>query len=194
MSDDFMKSALDRAMERADKIEISEEQLKEMKYRDQGEQLAAAFLKNTAFPLGEELGKLDGEAKKYISKAVESILLQNLSLPRKEADALRNEEVFKGLAAIKSNPEGLRQAKDQFINLSNYYTQATMQNYEQLKSQIEQTAGPAIRQKMGLAPGAKLNVETLPEFQENWRQFSAKLDAQYSEALNQLKQQIMALN
>ena len=194
MSDDFMKSALDRAMERADKIEISEDKIKEMKYRDQGEKLAAAFLKDTAFPLGDELGKLDSEAKKYISKAVESILLQNLSLPRKDADALRNEGVFKGLAAIKSNPEGLSQAQDQLVNLSSYYAQATTQNYDQLKSQIEQMAGPAIRQKMGLAPGAKLNVETLPEFQENWRQFSAKLDAQYGEALNQLKQQIMALS
>ena len=194
MSDDFMKSALDRAMERADRIEIPEERLKEMKYRDQGEKLAASFLKDTAFPLGDQLGKLDAEAKRYVSKAVESILLQNLILPRREADAIRNETVFQGLSALKNNAGGLKQAQDQLANLSSYYAQATKQNYDQLKSQIEQMAGPALRQKMGLAPGAKLNVETLPEFQENWRQVSGKLDTQYGEALNQLKQQITSLS
>jgi hypothetical protein len=194
MSEGFMKSALERAMERAEKIEVPEEKLKEMKYHSEGERIAAEFFKDPKYALGDELAKFDIEAKKYVAKAAESVLLQNLALPKKEKDSARNEEVFRGLAAIKRNKDGLRQAKDQLANLSNYYAQAVKQNYEQLKTNFERAMAQAIQQKTGTRPGAKLNVERTPEFQENWRQLSGKLDAEYDKALAQLKQQISAMS
>ena len=194
MSEGFMKSALERALERADQIEVPEEKLKEMEHRSQGEQIAAAFLRDPKYALAEELDRFDREARKYVSKAVESILLQNLVLPRKESDVARNEEVFRGLSAIKKNKNGLRQAKDQLANLSNYYVQAVRQNYEQLKSDVEREMKQAIQQKTGMNAGVKFNVEQSPEFQETWRQLSRKLDAEYEKALTQLKQQIAAMD
>ena len=193
MSEDFMKSALERAMERADKIEVSQEQLNEMKYRSKGEEIAATFLKDSGYPLADELNKLDAEAKRYISKAIETILLQNLSLPKKENDVAKNEEVFRGLSALKENKDGLRQAQDQLANLSNYYAQAVKQQYEQLKAHVEQAMGQALQQKTGMPLGTKINVEQTPEFQDNWRQVLGKLDVEYGKALTELKQQIMAM-
>ena len=193
MGKDFMRSALERALERADQIEVPEEKLKEMEHRSQGEQIAAAFLRDPKYALAEELHKLDTEKKKYVSKAVESILLQNLVLPKKESDVARNEEVFRGLSAIKRNKNGLRQAKDQLANLSNYYVQAVRQNYEQLKADVERVMHQAIQQKTGMNAGVKFNVEQSPEFQENWRQLSGKLDTEYDKALTQLRQQIVAM-
>lgn len=181
-------------MERADKIEVPEGKLKEMKYRAQGEQLAASFLKNSSFALADELAKFDVETKKYVSMAVETILLQNLSLPKKESDASRNEQVFLGLEAIKKDKNGLKQAKDQLDNLSNYYAQAVKQSFDQLKANVERAMNQAVQQKTGKRPGSKMNVEQMPEFQENWRQVSVKLDAEYGKALNQLKQQISTMS
>ncbi len=194
MSDEgFMKSALERALERADKIEISQDKLDELKYRAEGERLAAEFLKNSSFPLADELAKLGPEAGKHVLKAVESVFLQNLALPRKEIDNARNDNIFRGLSSIKTNKSGLRQVKDQLANLSNYYSQAIKQNYEQLKSEVERAMSQAIQQKTGAPPRTKLNVERAPEFQENWRQLSGRLDTEYGKALAQLKQQIAAL-
>ncbi|MFA4836001.1 MAG: DUF6657 family protein [Dehalococcoidia bacterium] len=194
MGEGFMKSALERALERADKIEVPEEKLKEMKHRSQGEQIAAEFLRNPKYSMSNELEKLDVDARKYVSKALESVLLQNLALPKKENDIVRNEEVFRGLAIIKKDKSGLTHAKDQMANLSNYYSQAVKQNYEQLKSEVGRAMNQAVQKKTGAPPGSKLNVERTPEFQENWRQFTARLDAEYGKALSQLKQQIAAMS
>lgn len=190
----FMKSALDRALERADKIEISQEKLDEMKYRSEGERLAAEFLKNPTYPLTDELGNLGPEAGRHVRKAVEAVLLQNLALPRKESDSARNELIFRGLSSIKTNKTGLRQVKDQLANLSSYYSQAIKQNYDQLKAEVERMMSQAIQQKTGMPSRTKVNVERTPEFQDNWRQISGRLDAEYGKALAQLKQQIGALN
>ena len=113
MSDDFMKSAFDRAMERADQIEVSDDKLKEMKYRSDGNQLAAAFLKDPQYDLANALSKYEPEAGKYISKALEAILLQNLILPSKESDIASNDTAFQGLLTIKENKSGIHQAQEQ---------------------------------------------------------------------------------
>ena len=194
MSGDFMKSALERAMERADQIDVPEEKLKEMEHRSEGKRIAAAFLQSKDYALAEELDKFDSETRKYVIKAVESILLQNILLPKKESDIAGNADIFRGLALFKKNKNGLSQAKDQLANLANYYVQAVKQNYEQLKADVERAMGQAIQQRTGMPPGAKINIEQTPEFQENWRQLSAKLDGEYGKALDQLKQQIQSMN
>jgi hypothetical protein len=188
MSDDFMKSALDRAMERADRIQIPEEKLKEMEYRSEGERIAARFFKEPDCDLEAVLGDCDLNARQYILKALESILLQNLVLPRKESDITGNEKAFKGLSAIKKDKSAIQQAREQLENLSNYYTQARKQHYDQLKAQFE-----AMQQQTGVSAAGNLHAEQTPEFQENWRQLSASLDAEYDKALDQLKQQIASI-
>ncbi len=190
MSDDFMKSALDRAMERADRIEVPEEKLREMEHRSEGERLAAEFFKNPEYDLGTALNNCDPGAKKYISKALESVLLQNLVLPKKESDMAGNAKVFEGLSAIKKNRNTIQQVREQLENLSNYYAQARKQHYEQLRDHLERAMAQQVRQQTGLASTGNLNVEQRPEFQENWRKISAQLDGEYDKALAQLKEQI----
>ena len=190
MSDDFMKSALDRAMERADRIEIPEEKLKEMKYRSEGERIAADFLKEPEYDLNAALEGKSAEAKPYVAKIVVSILLQNVVLPKKDTDIAMNGKAFDGLTVLKKNKDAIKQAQDQLENLSNYYTQARKQHYDQLKAQVEQVMAQTIQQQTGSSAPANINVEQTPEFQENWRQLSAKLDAEYDSALAQLKEQI----
>ncbi len=190
MSDDFMKSALDRAMERANQIEIPEEKLREMEYRSQGERLAAGFFKEPDYNIETALAKCTPEARQYVTKALETILLKNLVLPKKDSDMPTNEKVFEGLSTLKKNETAIGQAREQLDNLSNYYTQARKQHYEQLKAQVEQAMSQQIQQQTGMAPGGDFSVEQRPEFQENWRKVSAQLDAQYDTALAQLKEQI----
>lgn len=194
MSDDFMKSALDRAMERADRIQVPEEKLKEMEYRSEGERIAAAFMREPDYDLAGALSGLSAEKAGHISRAVSKILLQNVSLPRKESDLSTNDRVFGALYAIKQDKVGLDEAREQLGNLSNYYMQARKQQFDRLKAEVERVLDQAMQQQTGAAPGMKLNVEQTPEFQENWRQLSGRLDAEYENALGQLKQQILALN
>lgn len=190
MSEDRMKSALERAMERAEKIEVPEEKLREMQYRSEGESMAARFFRDPNYDLGASLSLLEDKARPYILKTLSSVLLKNLVLPRKEADIATNDKVFNGLMALKKNRSALQEAKEQLNNLANYYTQARKQHYDQLKTQFEHMMAQAIQQQTGSRPAGNLNVEQTPEFQENWRHVSGKLDAEYDKALGQLKEQI----
>ncbi len=194
MSDDFMKSALDRAMERADRIQVPEEKLRLMESRSEGERLAASFLRNPEYDLGAALNSCDPGTKQYISKALESVLLQNLVLPKRESDIAGNAKAFEGLSAIKKNKNAIQQAVEQLENLSNYYSQARKQHYEQLKAHLERALAQQIRQQTGLASTGNINVEQRPEFQENWRKISAQLDGEYDKALAQLKEQIASVD
>ena len=190
MSGELMKSALDRAMERADQIEVPEEKFMEMEYRFEGERIAARFFREPDCDLSTVLEDCDPKARQYILKPLESVLLQNLVLPRKESDITGNEKVINGLSAVKKDKSAIQQAREQLENLSNYYSQARKQHYEQLKAQVEQAMAQAIQQQAGLGDAQGFNVEQTPEFQENWRRLSAKLDLEYNKALDQLKQQI----
>lgn len=193
MSDDFMKSALDRAMERAERIEVPVEKLKEMQYRSKGEEIAAGFFRDPDYDLASALGSCDAEARQYVLKTVESILFQNVVLPKKDTDMASSEKAFDGLLAVKQNKNAVQQAKEQLQNLFNYYMQARKQHFDQLKAQVEQMMRQAIQQQTGANAPADLNVEQTPEFQENWRQLSAKLDAEYDGALAELKDQIASV-
>ncbi|MFO8102335.1 MAG: hypothetical protein R6U37_09280 [Dehalococcoidia bacterium] len=190
MSDDFMKSALERAMERADRIEVPEEKLREMEYRAEAERLAAEFLKGPEYDLGAALERVDSRTRPQIATALESVLLQNLVLPKREPDMAGNAKIFEGLASLKKDKDAVRQAKEQLENLAGYYSQARKQHYEQLRAQVEQALALQIRQQTGSAPSGSLNVEQRPEFQENWRRVSAQLDGEYEGALAQLKERI----
>jgi len=193
LADDFMKSALDRAMERADRIQVPEEKLQEMHYQGEGKRLAANFLKEPGYDLQAALQACDPVEQKQIAGALVSILLQNLVLVKKESDISSNNRVLEGIGTLKKDKQGIEQAKEQLENLSNYYSQARAQHYEQLKSQVSQALSQQIRQQTGAAPSGNLNVEQRPEFQENWRKLSAQLDGEYDKALIELKNQIASL-
>ncbi len=192
MNEGFAKSALDRAMERADKIEVPESKLKEMEYHSEGERIAAAMLRDTEFDLESELARYDSGARKQVAKAVETLLLQNLTL-RNEGGTAKNEEIFQKLAAVKNNKSAINQAKAQLQNLTSYYMQTRQQNYDQLKSQFEQAVNQATQQKGGTG-GMKVNVEQYSEFQDKWHQILRQIDSEYDKALEQLKQQVTELD
>lgn len=192
MNEGFAKSALDRAMERADQIEVPESKLKEIGYRSEGERIAAAVLRDPEFNVESELARYEGDARKQVIKAVESILLQNLTL-RNEGGTAKNEELFQRLAMLKKNKSAVNQAKAQLQNLTSYYMQTRQQNYDQLKSQFEQAVNQAAQQKGG-AGGMKVNVEQYTEFQDKWRQILRQIDTEYDKAMEQLKQQVMELD
>lgn len=194
MTEDFMKSALDRAMERADRIQVPEEKLKEMSYRSEAERIAAGFLREPQYDLAGAVAGFDADKAQQIARGVVEILLRNVVLPKKEADMAANDRMFAGLYSLKRDKGALDRTREQLKNLAGYYTQARKQHYDQLKAEVERALAQAIRQQTGgQSAGMKFNVEQTQEFQENWRQISARLDAEYENALAELKQQILGM-
>ena len=80
--DDDIKSALEIAMEKVEKLgEATEEERLKWKYVPQGEQLAARYLKEDC-NLAAELSQRQENEKKYIIEGAAEILSEVLTCPR----------------------------------------------------------------------------------------------------------------
>ena len=81
---DRIKSALEKAMERAEQMEApTEEERLEWKWVPEGVKLATAFL-DSRVELAAEVEKVQQPARRFLLKGIADVLLENLRLPRSE--------------------------------------------------------------------------------------------------------------
>ena len=192
-----IKSAWEKAMERADKLgELSNEENERLKYVPLGDILAARYLNEESFNLDVELSKYkDSSAIKYIIEGMEKTLLTNIFLPRNDKDQKISQKAMEGIRAIKKDKKQLGLIFEQIGTLFKYYEQARQQAFTQLKSnfeaQLQQTAA-ALEQKLGQK--VSINLEQQPQFQEAWLRASGQLDAQYEKVLREQKEQIVKID
>ena len=191
-----IKSALERALERADKLgELSKEESDRLKYAPIGNILATKYLTEESCDIKAELIKYKGnQAIKYIVDGIQETLLRNIFLPRNDQDMKINNKAMQGFQLIKENEKQLSVILRQISTLFEYYNQAVQQSYAQLKSHFEaqlQSANTAMEQQAGRR--VNIDVERHPQFQEAWLKTSSQLNAQYEKALQEQKEKILEL-
>lgn len=205
MSDE-VKSALEIALERASRLgKLAPEEAQELKWHPEGERLAALYLRGEA-DLSTELARVPADGFKYALKALVQVLVANLGLPRRDADAATNRKVAAALKALCADGRALDALLKNLDYVLEQYTthgkQQLQQGYEVLKQQFF-VALQRQQQQQGQLPGQpqaqaqrKLqpaDVETLPEFQSQWRATVAEFEQQYEQHLAPLRQQLQAL-
>lgn len=195
-----IKSAFEKAMEKAAKIEkASPEELRRMESVPKGNALAARYLDITRpFDLKAELDKAPTEVRKYLAEGAEQILLRSIILPQTDVAKKANEKAMEGLLLLKEDKRKAKVLLDQVKQVLGYYDQQRQQTFAQHKSSFEKRLVGA-RRAMEQQTGAKsdnisVKVETQPQFQEEWRQILAQINAQYDAALNELKQGLKAVS
>jgi len=192
-----IKSALEIAMEKVEKLgEASEEERLKWKYVPEGEKLAAKYLKQS-LNLLVEFGRYDENAKKYISKGAEDILIRNINLPRTVQDGRINKRAMEGLKVLKGEKVNVENIFSGMRRIFDHYTeqgeQQRKQAYESLKVEFETKIQQAVNQQLGTFTGVKIDVESQPQFQEEWRKLQAQLDLQYIKLLDEYKQELTAV-
>lgn len=193
-----MKSAFERAMERADKLgTLSPEELKRLEYLPQGNTIAARYLKEENYDLEAELTRLKGSGiRRYVIEGAHEILLRNISLPRDSMTRNISKRAISGMKVLKENKKALNVIADRLEQLFSYYEQARQQAYVQLKQNFEARLNQAAigLEKQLLGTQIKVNVEGQPQFQEEWRRLQSNLDQQYGKALEEQRQEIANLS
>ena len=192
-----IRSALEIAMEKVEKLGgASEEERLKWKYIPEGEKLAVKYLKQS-LNLLVELGRYDENAKKYIGKGAADILIRSINLPRADQDRKLNKRAMEGLKVLKGenvNVEnifsGMRRVFDHYIGQGE---QQRKQAYESLKAEFEAKIQQAVNQQLGAFAGVKIDVESQPQFQEEWRKLQAELDLQYTKLLDEYKQELITI-
>ncbi|MEE8373055.1 MAG: hypothetical protein V3R87_05035 [Dehalococcoidia bacterium] len=191
---DEMKSALERAMERADRLgKASEEDRMKWQYLPEGEKLAAGHMKGDS-DLLVELGKYDDDARPHVAEGAQKVLVGSMDLPRNDVAKAWNKKAMEAIKELKRDKVGVENVFTKIRRVFNHYEQEGEQQrkqaYDEVKRDVEAKLRQAMQQSGQEAP-AKMNVESQPQFQQEWRLAMAQLDSQYINLLDEYKQEIM---
>lgn len=194
---DEMKSAFERAMERAESLgEASEEDLKKWKYIPEGEKLAARYLKGDS-DLMNELGKYGDNERRHVMKGVQEVLVRNIDLPRNDVAKKTNKKVMEAIKELKRDKISLENVYTKLRRVFGHYEQEGEQQrrqaYEAVKRDVEGKLQQALQQQTGATGPVRINVEAQPQFQQEWRRVLGQLDAQYMTLIEECRQEILAI-
>ncbi len=193
-----IKSALEIAMEKVEKLgDVTDEERLRWKNVPEGEKLAARYLKQN-LNLLSDLGKFDEGAKKYVIEGAQDVLIRNIEMPRNDFLRKKNKRVMDGVKLLKDDKVSVENMFSRMRRIFDHYVeqgeQQRKQAYESLKTDVEAKIQQAVQQQMGSSANMKIDVESQPQFQEEWRRMLAQLDMQYTSVLNEYKKELAAIS
>jgi len=193
-----IKSAREIALAKTAKLgEATEEERLRWKYIPEGERLASKCL-DEGRDLTVELSRYEEKAKNYLFEGAESVLLVNISLPKSELAKSKNERAMAGLMSLKNDKAAVEAVFGEMRHIFDHYTeqgkQQREQTYESLKAEFKVKLKQAVEQQLGSMASLEVNVESLPQFKEEWRRTLAQLDSQYINLLEEYKQELKGIN
>ncbi len=190
---DEIKSALEIALEKAEKIgKASKEELELIKLKEEAQRLSAKFLREDFSEFETELRKLlenkTPEQRKAILKSVLSVFLKNIVLPYTQYQLEDAKKALEGLKILfKKVPDISRLCQEIEKLLSSYYInkEAVYNELSKRFSAGVEALEQALSDQMGTE--VKINVEEHPQFKEEWNKIKEKLDEEYGNQLEYLK-------
>ena len=192
-----IKSAREIAMEKVEELgEVTEEERLRWKHVPEGEKLAARYLRQN-LNLATELGKHDDKVVSYIKEGASEILISNINLPQNDSIRKNNKKAMDGLKELKKDKIGVENIFSRIRNIFTHYAeqgeQQRKQAYEQLKAEFSAKVQQAMQQQLGTTVGLNIDIESQPQFQEEWRKVLVQMDSQYINLLNEYKQELAAI-
>lgn len=191
-----IKSAREIAREKVAQIgEATPEERLRWKYTPEGEKLAVKYLKEN-LNLLLEIQRYQENARGYVSEAAADVLTPNITLPKDELAKKTNRRAMDGLKLLKTDKVSVENVFSQMRRLFSHYLEQGQpqkkQAYAALKAEFQAKLQQAIKQQMGSAAGFKIDVESQPQFQEEWRKLQTKLELQYIKLLDEYKRELRA--
>ena len=186
-----IKSALELALEKAERYgRATQEEMAETQYREQGRQLAVNYLKEGG-DLEAELHTLPAPGQEAARWAIKEVLLRNIILPRDGESDPRMGRALEGLLLVASNKKAMTRLKGELDQILLNFMQVRNNAHQQLKARFGAGVGNMQRAlEAQLKQKVRLEVEHLPQFQEEWRRFQSQLQDQFEPMLDQVKAQM----
>jgi hypothetical protein len=186
-----IKSALELALEKAEQYgRASREEMALAEYQDQGRRLAVQFLKGEG-DLSADLKSLPPQTQPAARLAIKEVFLRNLGLPRENVVDPRQDRALEGLLLVADNRKAMAQLQTELEQILQQFLHFRSNALQQLKArfaagvgQMQKTMEAQNRQPMNL------EVERLPQFQEEWRRFYGQLQGQFEPVLENLKERM----
>jgi hypothetical protein len=187
-----IKSALELALEKAERYgKASKEDLAAAQSQEQGRLLAVQYFKDEG-DLEEGLKGLPPEAQAAARAAAKEVFLRNIGLPRNGEAESRQDRALAGLLLVAHNRATMARYRAELEQLLQQFLQIRNNALQQLKARFG-AALPQMERAMEAKTGQKvrLEVEQLPQFQEEWRRFLGQLHDQFDPMLAELKEKML---
>lgn len=192
-----IKSAREIALGKIQKLgDATEEERLRWKYVPEGEKLSVSYL-NQEVDLAAELGKYEDKIRKCLAKGAAEVLLRNIKLPQTEADIKQTTRAMDGIKILKTDKVAAENVFGNIRRIFEHYQgqgdQQMSQAYQSLKADFTANLQAAMKQQYGSVPDVDINVESQPQFQEEWRKVKAEMNSQYLKLLAEYKEALAAI-
>ena len=179
-----MKSALERALERAEQLgTLSPEEMRQRKEREHilmGEGLAKRYLEHGfSGVLSEGISKYDEKEKSVVVRAALSVLLQSIGLENNNL----SERAIRGILDLKGD-ERIESACREIEGVLREYHQAKQRCHQEKRAAIEKSVRESLhRMRISGSAVGEINTGT----GEEWRRIVTELQSRFDGYLGKLK-------
>ena len=148
------------------------------------------FLKGEG-DLEADLKSLPPQTQPAARLAIKEVFLRNLGLPRENAVDPRQDRAMEGLLVAAVNRQAMALLQTEMEQILQQYLHFRSNALQQLKARF--AAGMGQMQKAMEAQNRQpmnLDVERLPQFQEEWLRFKGQLQQQFEPVMANLKERM----
>lgn len=189
-----IRSAREIALERVQRMgEATPEERLKWKYQPEGEQLGARYLKDDD-NLVAGLSRFEEAYRPYVRAGAADVLIRNISLPKNDFIKNTNKKAMEGLRSIKTDKTRVENSFSRIRQLFNHYAdqgeKQRKQAYETVKADFAARIRPEVEKQLGSLTRVDIDVEKLPQFQQEWHKVLNQLDSQYLMLLKEYKEEL----
>lgn len=183
-----IKTALEVALERAQKIKISPKELERVSYISKGKEIAGKYLREESFNLKRAFEEYQGEVKECVREGALSLLRMKLTLPKSEGIKRENERAIRGILLLGKDKKETEKICRKIENLFNIFEKEREKQYEKVKAEVELSFREAREtlEEMGFS----IEIENQPEFKKRWLEVLERLTEDYEELLREYKKEL----
>ncbi|MEE9284477.1 MAG: hypothetical protein V3V35_01990 [Dehalococcoidia bacterium] len=190
-----IKSAFEKAMEKVERLEPpTKEKRLEWSGVPKGQALAAKLLKGGA--TSADLSSYGQEERPHVLRGALQVLVANIQLPQSAASEQAAKQAMDAIRMLMGSSPQANEILGRVAYVSEQYKthgeQQRQQAFLQLKQQFQAHVQQQLQQQ-GAAPAQPVNVEVLPEFQQEALRLKVRLDQQYEQHLEGYRQELLAL-
>ncbi len=190
-----IKSAYEKAMEKVEQLAppTAEKRL-EWSGVPKGQKLAAELLKGGVS--SADLSVYDEGERPHVIRGALRVLVANLQLPQKPTSEQSGKEAVEAIRVLMGGSKQVDEILGRVEYVSDQFKTHGEQQRQQALAQLKQQFQAQVQQQMqqqGVASSQPVNVEMMPEFQQEALRLKARLGQQYEQHLEGYRQELLAL-
>ncbi len=187
----LIKSALELALERTSDIQADKQALDERKFNEEGMKLFSRLEKDEVNQVSEYLNELSKTRVASVKRGLLKVMLGRISLPSSEQALEQLPVIAKAIELLFPNQKALAGLTEQLKQFYQGYLEDRTRVIDNLKERFE----PQLRQKeeqlaMQTGQRMRLHPESDPEFAKAVKANIDQLDAQYSQVIEQARNEL----